>query len=170
MVAHTQTSRVLVQEQSSSGATKQNKITHLLLKKCWMFREAATGNLSVCVNVCLYVWIDIFLMNIKTNWTPSFPPQCPPRHSPSSLLTEPPSLSRSFQHFSLVRPLVLVELGVVIGLAVLHSDTARQDGSHIVADRLPLCLLLSLLLHLPQLDTWRGGGGDLGGGMEGGRM
>lgn len=56
----------------------------------------------------------------------------------------------------LVGPLVLVELGVVVGLAVLHCDTTREDCGHVVTNGLPLCLLLPLLLHLPQLDTWRG--------------
>ena len=55
----------------------------------------------------------------------------------------------------LVRPLVLVQLGVVVGLAVLHGDAAGQDGGHVVAHRLPLSLLLPLLLHLPQLDACR---------------
>lgn len=75
----------------------------------------------------------------------------------------PISLSFTLVKHFLVRPLVLVELGVVIGLAVLHSNTARQDGGHIVAHGLPLCLLLPLLLHLPQLDTWRAGREDVGG-------
>lgn len=89
---------------------------------------------------------------------------------PISHLHHPPSprLLLAFKYFFfLVRPLVLVEFGVVVGLAVLHSDTAGQDGGHIVADGLPLRLLLPLLLHLPQLDTWRGGGEDVGGGWEG---
>lgn len=60
----------------------------------------------------------------------------------------------------LVRPLVLVELGVVVRFTVLHSNAARQDGRHIVPNGLPLCLLLPLLLHLSQLDTWKGDGED----------
>lgn len=59
------------------------------------------------------------------------------------------------QNGFLVGPLVLIQLGVVVGLAVLHGDASRQDGGHIVADRLALGLLLPLLLHLPQLDTWK---------------
>lgn len=105
-------------------------------------------------------------MNIKTKQTPSFPPQClhvspPPLPSPHPRLPLSLSLSLFFKT-SLVRPLVLVELGVVVGLAVLHGDAARQDGGHVVAHGLPLRLLLPLLLHLPQLDTWRGEGGEEG--------
>ena len=81
---------------------------------------------------------------------------CP--HCPSSPPTQPLVFFLSpllLLFFFLIRPLILIELGVVVGLAVLHSNTARQDGGHIVADGLSLCLLLPLLLHLPQLDTWK---------------
>lgn len=112
------------------------------------------------------------MMNI--NRTPSFPPQC---LNVSSLLPSPvvttqrapasfPLFLTSFVLSFLIGPLVLVELGVVVRLAVLHGDAARQDGGHVVADGLPLGLLLPLLLHLPQLDTWRGGRRE--GGREGG--
>lgn len=80
----------------------------------------------------------------------------PRPHCPSSPPTHPLfSFSLPCCCFFLIRPLILVELGVVVRLAVLHGDTARQDGGHIVADGLPLRLLLPLLLHLPQLDTWK---------------
>lgn len=84
--------------------------------------------------------------------------------------TPPPPIPFSPPLFS-VGPLVLVELGVVVRFAVLHSDAARQDRGHVVAHGLPLCLLLPLLLHLPQLDAWRGDGGGVedGGRREGGR-
>lgn len=69
-------------------------------------------------------------------------------------------LFKSFFVVRLVRPLVLVQLRVVVRLAVLHCDATWEDGGHVVADGLPLRLLLPLLLHLSQLDTWKGGRKD----------
>lgn len=90
------------------------------------------------------------------------PPPFPRRHHPPS----PRLFLTSFVLLFLIGPLVLVELGVVVRLAVLHGDAARQDGGHVVADGLPLGLLLPLLLHLPQLDTWREDGGRMEGGWK----
>lgn len=62
----------------------------------------------------------------------------------------------------LIRPFILIELGgVVLRVAVLHRDAARQDRGHVVPYNIPL-LLLPLLLHLAQLEAcWEGGnGGD----------
>lgn len=55
----------------------------------------------------------------------------------------------------LIRPIVLLQLGVVLGVGVFHGDASRQDGGHVVSDRLPLGLLLLLLLHLLQLNACR---------------
>lgn len=57
-----------------------------------------------------------------------------------------------------LHPVALIKLRLVLGVGVLDGDAARQDGGHVVAHALVLGLLLSLLLHFPQLDTWRGGG------------
>lgn len=49
-----------VQEQASSGATKQAEIADLLLLKCLTLREAATGRAcGVCVSV--HDWILLFV-------------------------------------------------------------------------------------------------------------
>lgn len=61
----------------------------------------------------------------------------------------------SFLLFFLIRPVVLLQLGVVLGVGVFHSDASRQDGGHVVSDRLSLGLLLLLLLNLLQLDAYR---------------
>ena len=52
-----------------------------------------------------------------------------------------------------VRPLVFLQLRVVFRVTVLHCNTARQDGGHVVAHWLPLVLLLLLLLNFLQLDA-----------------
>lgn len=53
----------------------------------------------------------------------------------------------------LIRPVVLLQLGVVLRVGVFNSDASRQDGGHVVSHGLPLGLLLLLLLHLLQLDA-----------------
>lgn len=70
---------------------------------------------------------------------------------PPALLFFPPSLWSPSLH-----PVSLVKLGLVLGVGVLDGDAAWQDGGHVVADALVLSLLLSLLLHFPQLYAWRG--------------
>lgn len=55
----------------------------------------------------------------------------------------------------LIRPIVLLQLGVVLRVGVFHGDASRQDGGHVVSNWLPLSLLLLLLLHLLQLDAYR---------------
>lgn len=54
-----------------------------------------------------------------------------------------------------VRPLVLLRLRIFVRLAVFNGDASRQNGSHVVTNWLFLGLLLSLLLHFTQLDTWK---------------
>lgn len=52
------------------------------------------------------------------------------------------------------RPLVVVKLRrVILAVAAFHGDTTGQDGGHVVSKVIPL-LLLSLSLHLPQIETW----------------
>lgn len=53
----------------------------------------------------------------------------------------------------LIRPIVLLQLRVILRVGVFHSDAPRQYGGHVVPNWLPLCLLLLLLLHLLQLDA-----------------
>lgn len=60
-----------------------------------------------------------------------------------------------FVCFFLIRPVVLLQLGVVLGVGVFHGDASRQDGGHVVSNRLSLGLLLLLLLNLLQLDACR---------------
>ena len=56
---------------------------------------------------------------------------------------------------ALIRPVVVLQLGVVLWVGVFHCDASRQDGGHVVSNWLPLSLLLLLLLHLLQLDACR---------------
>lgn len=53
-----------------------------------------------------------------------------------------------------VGPVVLIELGVVVRIAVLHGDASGQDRGHVIPDWLALGLLLALFLHLFQLNPW----------------
>lgn len=126
---------------------------------CWgaVYLERLQLGMEVCVWMYVYVYFLMFffppwwtfkrLLFIFVPLGPTPPLNFPPHHQPSPRLP--------FWTEFLVGPLVLIELGVVVGLAVLHGDAARQDGGHVVAHRLPLGLLLPLLLYLPQLDTWR---------------
>lgn len=69
--------------------------------------------------------------------------------------------------FPSLHPVAFVELGLVLGVRVLHGDAARQDGGHVVADALVFSLLLSLLLHFPQLYACSGGKDRDGGKIDG---
>ena len=51
-----------------------------------------------------------------------------------------------------VGPVVLVELGVVVRIAVLHGDASGQNRGHVVPNWLALGFLFTLLLHLLQLN------------------
>lgn len=115
-----------------------------------LFRVNKTGNVHdygwlMCwkVTTSLYVNLNFF-----------------PAQLVGSSTQQAPHLQLYFGFFCvLVRPLVLIKLRVVVWLAVLHCNTPWQDGGHVVANRLSLCLLFPLLLHLPQLDTWTSGRG-----------
>lgn len=56
-----------------------------------------------------------------------------------------------------LHPVAFVKLRLVLGVGVLHSDASRQNGGHIVPDALVFSLLLSLLLHFSELDTFSDG-------------
>lgn len=72
-------------------------------------------------------------------------------------------LQGSPRHGPSVRPLVIIQLGVVVRLAVLHRDPAGQDGRHVIAHGLFLGLLLPLLLDFAKLNACvRKGGRALG--------
>lgn len=62
-------------------------------------------------------------------------------------------LQGSPRHGPSVRPLVIIQLGVVVRLAVLHRDPAGQDGRHVIAHGLFLGLLLPLLLDFAKLNA-----------------
>lgn len=52
-----------------------------------------------------------------------------------------------------VRPVVVIQLRVVVGVTVLHSDASGQDRGHVVPNRLALGFLLTLLLYFFQLNS-----------------
>lgn len=83
--------------------------------------------------------------------------------APIHTCTEPASSAPAQPRGPSVRPLVIVQLGVVVGLAVLHGDPAGQDRRYVVAHGLFFGLLFPLLLDFPELDSCsREGGRALG--------
>lgn len=98
---------------------------------------------------------------LKFFFLPSFPPlDCWDRHQRRQ--QEERKRRWESRQKELIRPVVLIKLrGIIFRVTVLHSNSTRQDGGHIVAHNIPLLLFL-LLLHLAQLKAWWGAGGKEG--------
>lgn len=52
-----------------------------------------------------------------------------------------------------VRPVIFIQLRVVVRVAVLHGNASGQDRGHVIPNRLALGFLLTLLLYFFQLNS-----------------